>query len=429
MHRGLFQRHSGGIAQAADGRERQTDLAVLDHVLAGVAFTQFNGQKFAAALQHLVFQLQTDKGVIVLGGTLVFWDLLVVLQVLLCHADAANGGLVVDIRAAHREVHRVEDGRMVDLEPHQPDGRHQVGYGVGLGEHILDLAAGFDIPVGHVVLTHGFLPAGLKAPFGDLAFTHGLHNVKGHLRFQALSQQVQHDTVTAADNLRDGTCARTDKFVGVAGPDIGAVGQAGNLDKLGEILRLCVQKHLTHKVCAHFRDAEGAGFGADLLFGHAQRRRAGQQAVHLLVVHRNRVDGDAGVFLKEFVEGRHIVAQLIQFEQRVVQIFKFKVGGQQAALDIVRRVLDGAEVVDIERIRHDDHAAGVLAGRALDAGAAHDKAVFLGTVDGLAALLEVLFDVAVGRFVLQTGDGARLKDVFLAEQFLGIAVDVGLVHT
>ena len=193
------------------------------------------------------------------------------------------------------------------------------------------------------------------------------------------------------------------------------MGQAGNLDKFGEILRLCIQKHLTHKVCAHFRDAEGAGFGADLLFGHAQRCRAGQQAVHLLVVHRDRVDGDAGVFLKEFVEGRHIVAQLIQFEQRVVQIFKFKVGGQQAALDIVRRVLDGAEVVDIKRIRHDDHAAGVLAGRALDAGAAHDKAVFLGAVDGLAALLEVFFDVAVGRLVRQRADGSGAVAVSFAK--------------
>ena len=37
------------------------------------------------------------------------------------------------------------------------------------------------------------------------------------------------------------------------------------------------------------------------------------------------------------------MAQLIQLEQRIVQVFKFKVGRQQTALDVVRRVLDGAE--------------------------------------------------------------------------------------
>ena len=121
------------------------------------------------------------------------------------------------------------------------------------------------------------------------------------------------------------------------------------------------------------------------------------------------------------------MAQLVQLEQRVVQVFEFKVGGQQAALHVVRRVLDGAEIVDVEGVRHDDHAAGVLAGGALDAGAADAQAVFLGAVDGLAPLLQVLFDVAVGGLVLQAGDGARLEDVLLAEEFLGIAVDVGLI--
>jgi hypothetical protein len=56
----------------------------------------------------------------------------------------------------------------------------------------------------------------------------------------------------------------------------------------------------------------------------------------------------------------------------------------------------------------------VLAGGTLDAGAADDQAVFLGTVDGLAALFEILFDVTEGSLVLQTGYRAGLKDVFLS---------------
>ena len=41
---------------------------------------------------------------------------------------------------------------------------------------------------------------------------------------------------------------------------------------------------------------------------------------------------------------------------------------------------------------------------------------------------EVFFDVAVSGLILQTGDRARLEHVFLAEQFLGVAMDVGLIH-
>ena len=97
---------------------------------------------------------------------------------LLGHAHTANSCFIVDIRAANGKVHSIEDSRMVHLEPHQADGRHQVGNSVSLGEHILDLAAGFDVPIRHIMLLHGFFPAGLKAALGHLAFTHGLHNVK-----------------------------------------------------------------------------------------------------------------------------------------------------------------------------------------------------------------------------------------------------------
>ena len=103
---------------------------------------------------------------------------------------------------------------------------------MGLGEHILDLAAGLDVPVRHLVLPHGFLPAGLEAALGHLAFTDRLHDIKGHLGLQPLAQQVEHDAVTAADNLRDGAGAAADQLIGVAGPDIGAVGQARDLDQL-----------------------------------------------------------------------------------------------------------------------------------------------------------------------------------------------------
>src|SRR5699024_1314370 len=122
----------------------------------------------------------------------------------------------------------------------------------------------------------------------------------------------------------------------------------------------------------------------DLLRLDAQGLGGSQQADDLGVVHGHRVNGDAGILLKVFVESGNIVAQLVQFEQGVVQVLKFEVGGQQAALDVVGRVLNGTEVINVEGIRDDDHAAGVLAGGALDTGTADAQAVFLGTVDGAA---------------------------------------------
>ena len=97
---------------------------------------------------------------------------------------------------------------------------------MGFREHIFYLAAALDVPVRHIVLPHGLFPAGRKAALGHLALTDGFHNIEGHLRFEALAQQIEHDTVTAADDLRDGTGAAADELVGVARPDVGAVGQA-----------------------------------------------------------------------------------------------------------------------------------------------------------------------------------------------------------
>ena len=187
---------------------------------------------------------------------------------------------------------------------------------------------------------------GGKAALGHLALTDSLHDVEGHLRLEALAEQIEHDAVTAADDLRDGAGAAADELVGVAGPDVGAVGQARDLDQLGEILGTGLHQHSAHEVGTHLGDAEGAGLAVDLLRRHTQLFRAGEQAVDLGVVHGDAVHGDAGVLLEILVEGGHIVAQLVQLEQGVVEIFELEVGGQQTARHIVRRVLDGAEIVD-----------------------------------------------------------------------------------
>ena len=424
---GLFQRIGSGTAKTLQGRERQPHLAVLHDITGAAALAQLDGQEFVAPHQHLVDQLERDQNVFVLGVLFLFQAALDLVHVGAGNGSAAYGGLIVDVVTADGEVHRVKRLGTINFEPHQPNGRHQVGDGVGLGEHILDLSAGFNIPVRDLVLPHGFLPAGLEAALCHLTFADGLHDIEGHLWFQPLAEQVKHNAVTAADDLRDGAGSVPDEFIGVVGPDVSAVRQAGDLDQLGEILGPRLHQHSAHEVRAHFRDAEGAGLAVDLLRRHAQRFRAGQQTVHLGVVHGDGVDGDAGVLLEILVEGGHIVAQLIQLEQGVVEIFEFEVGGQQTARHIVRRMLDGAEIVDLVGVGHDHHAAGMLAGGALNAGAAQRQAVLLSVVDGPSPLFQIFFDVAIGRFVLNTGHRARLEDVRFAEEFLGVAMDVGLI--
>ena len=121
------------------------------------------------------------------------------------------------------------------------------------------------------------------------------------------------------------------------------------------------------------------------------------------------------------------MAQFVQLEQGVVQVLKLEVGGQQTARYVIRRVLDRTEIVDLVGVRHDHHAAGVLTCGALDAGAAQRQAVFLGVVHGALPLVQIFFNIAVGRFILNTGHRAGLEHVGLAEQFLSVAVHVGLV--
>ena len=131
-------------AQTLQGAEGQAHLAILHDILVAPALAQLDGQERIPAGEHLVDQLQADQHVLVLGVLLLFQAALHRFHVGAGHSRTAHSGLIVDIIAAHGEVNGIELCRAVELEPHQPDGAHQVGHSVGLGEHILDLAAGLD---------------------------------------------------------------------------------------------------------------------------------------------------------------------------------------------------------------------------------------------------------------------------------------------
>ena len=114
----------------------------------------------------------------------------------------------------------------MDLEPGDAEGHHHIGHRVGLGEEVADLGQGLDVPIGHIGLMHGVLPAVLEAALLDLALSHGLHDVKGHLRLDALLHEVEHDVVTAAHGGVNGGSAGDDEVSCVAQPHVRAVGEA-----------------------------------------------------------------------------------------------------------------------------------------------------------------------------------------------------------
>ena len=121
------------------------------------------------------------------------------------------------------------------------------------------------------------------------------------------------------------------------------------------------------------------------------------------------------------------MAELVELEEVRLHAVVFKMGGDDVAVRIVGRVLHGAEIRDVLVLRDDDEAAGMLTGRALDADAAEREAVHLRLRQGLAALLEVLEDIAVGRLFRQRADRAGAEHVIRAEELFGVFMRLGLI--
>ena len=108
----------------------------------------------------------------------------------------------------------------MDLIPGNADGHHDVGNGMRLREHVLDLLARINVPVRHIMGPHiGFLF--LRQAF---ALTDMFHDVEGIDRLQLLFQKVGHDIVTARDRFRQ-RMPRLHKCFRVARPDVRTMGK------------------------------------------------------------------------------------------------------------------------------------------------------------------------------------------------------------
>ena len=121
------------------------------------------------------------------------------------------------------------------------------------------------------------------------------------------------------------------------------------------------------------------------------------------------------------------MAELVELEEVCLHAVVFKMGGDDVAVRIVGRVLHGAEIRNVLILRDDDEAAGVLAGRALDTGAAQGQAVLLGVVHRAAALVQILFHIAVGRLFRQRADRPGAEHVVRTEELFGVLMRLGLI--
>ena len=143
------------------------------------------------------------------------------------------------------------------LVPAEAQRRDHVGGSVRFREHVLNLIAGLDVPIRHVVLLHcGDVL--LREELFRVALTGDFHNLKRHFRLKAFQEQVGHDAVSRTDDGGDGAGAVFDEVLRVADPNIRAVGQTRNLQKVGECLRLGIDEHLAHERRAALRQRERA---------------------------------------------------------------------------------------------------------------------------------------------------------------------------
>ena len=74
------------------------------------------------------------------------------------------------------------------------------------------------------------------------------------------------------------------------------------------------------------------------------------------------------------------MSQLVQLEDGIVEVGEGEVGGHDVGVRVVGGMLDGSKVIDIVFSRHNDDAAGMLTGGALDTHTVLHQTVHLGLV-------------------------------------------------
>ena len=374
---------------------------------------------------ELIAHLQRGQQVLLYsGGVLVVFDLL---DLPLHRVHAGTAVFRVKCLGPDGEKGRIERQWLMDLEPGDAEGHHDVGHGVGLGEQVADLGQRLNVPVRYIVLHHSLLPALVEAALLHLALSHLLHDLEAHFGVKALGDQVQHNIVTAAHRFQNAGGAAEDQFPGVAHPHVRTVGEAGEPYQRIEILGLGVNEHLAGEPGVELRDGHSAGWPQNRVILIAQHLAGNENGHGLRIVQRDLMGVHAGEILHHTHHGGVIVSQHIQLQDVGLHGVIFKMGGDGIGIVSVRRVLHRTEVLHILIVRDHHQAAGVLARGAADAHAAQGQAVFLRPAGHDAVFLQILLHKAVGRLFRQSTDGACPEHLGLSEHFDGVAVSPGLI--
>ena len=200
------------------------------------------------------------------------------------------------------------------LIPAQSDGRHIVGGGVSLGEHVLDFFTGCDVPVRHPNLPH----FGFEFRGKSLALTDHFHDLEGVGFFDTVANEGQHDIISGTDNLRNGTRLVGDQLLGVTRPHVSTVGQTRDLEQIREGLGLTFLQHLDNEAGTQLGKSQGTQGAADILRRGSQGLGAKEQLVDGAVVHGHVQDRGVGILFQVLILGRHIVTKLVQLQKCIV---------------------------------------------------------------------------------------------------------------
>ena len=93
------------------------------------------------------------------------------------------------------------------------------------------------------------------------------------------------------------------------------MGEAGDLEEVGEVLRLGVEEDLLKEAGAELGDAEGGELTvSDICGGDAEGLCGGEDLVDGLIVHLDVEDAGIRVLFKHFVLGGNIVSELVKLQ-------------------------------------------------------------------------------------------------------------------
>jgi len=123
---------------------------------------------------------------------------------------------------------RIEFRRIIDLEPAQLYSTGYISGGVRLREHVLYLLTAFDIPLRYIVFFKCLVYILVEQLLG-ITLTGYLHYLECELRLKTLMHKINHNIITATDNLGNRAYSVRNKLLCVSEPYVSTVRQTRDL--------------------------------------------------------------------------------------------------------------------------------------------------------------------------------------------------------